>query len=95
MYVSDTISLLKAQLKERVMHEILSTGHKIADELQCVCFLYLVHEIVLLSIFLDSIRVYVCLLYWEEWQVIEFVMELYGCFDITLDEEPILAECLE
>ena len=31
----------------------------------------------------------------NEWQVIDLVMELCGCFDITLNEETILAERLE
>ena len=31
----------------------------------------------------------------NEWQVIESIMELCGCFDITLDEVSILVECLE
>ena len=77
------------------MNKILSTRYKITDELRCIRFFHFLHNIILLSVILDSIRVYVCLLYGDEWQVIEFVMELCGCSDITLDEEPILVECVE
>ena len=93
--VSDAISLLNAQLQQRVMHEILLTRYKITDEFRCIHLFYFVHNVVLLCILLDSIRVHTCLLYGEEWQIIELVVEFYWCLDITLDEESILAECLE
>ena len=93
--VSDAISLLKTQLQQRVMHEILATRYKIADELRCIRLFDLVHNVVLLSVLLDSIRVHTRLLYGEEWQIIELIMEFYRCRDITLDEESIFAECLE
>ena len=31
----------------------------------------------------------------NEWQVIELIMELCGCFDITLDEVSVLVEFVE
>ena len=31
----------------------------------------------------------------NEWKIIEFVMELCGCFDITLDEVSVLVKCVE
>ena len=77
------------------MHEILLTRYKIADEFRCIHLFYFVHNVVLLSVLLDSIRVHTRLLYWKEWQIIELVVQFYWCFDITLDEESILAECLE
>ena len=76
------------------MHEILATRHKITDEFRCIHLFYFVHDIILLGVLLDSIRVQTRLLYGEEWQVIEFVMEFHRCLDITFDEESILAECL-
>ena len=69
--------------------------YKITDELWCICFFYFVYDIVLLSIFLDSIGIHVCLLYREEWQVMEFVMQLCRCFDITFDEVSIIVKCVE
>ena len=92
--VRNAISLLNAQLQQRVMHEILATRHKITDEFRCIHLFYFVHNVVLLGVLLDSIRVQTRLLYGEEWQVIEFVMEFHRCLDITFDEESILAECL-
>ena len=77
------------------MHEILATRHKIADELRCIRLFHFVDNVVLLSVLLDSIRVQTRLLYGEEWQIIELIMQLYWCLDITLDEESIFAECLE
>ena len=77
------------------MHEILLTRHKIADELRCIHLFHFVHDVILLSVLLDSIGIHTCLLYGEEWQVIELVVQLYWCLDIALDEEPILAERLE
>ena len=91
----DAISLLNAQLQQRVVHKILLTRDKIEDELRCIHLFDLVHNVVLLSVLLDSIRVHTRLLYGEEWQVIELVMEFHWCLDITLDEESNLAECLE
>ena len=93
--VSDSISLLKTQLQQLVMHEILLTRHKITDELRCIRLFDLVHDVVLLGILLDSIRVHAHLLYGEEWQIIEFVVQLHWCLDVTLDEESVLAERLE
>ena len=55
MYVSDPISLLNTQLKERVVYEILSTRYKITYEFWCIRFFHFVHDIILLSISLDSI----------------------------------------
>ena len=77
------------------MHEILLTRHKIADEFRCIHLFHFIHNVVLFSILLDSIGVHTCFLYGEEWQVIELVVKFYWCFDIALDEESILAECLE
>ena len=77
------------------MYEILATRYKIADELRCIHLFHFVHDVVLLSVLLDSIGVHACLLYGEEWQVIELVVEFHWCLDVTLDEESILAECLE
>ena len=77
------------------MHEILLTRYKIADELRCIRLFHFVHNVVLLSVLLDSIGVHTCLLYEEEWQVIELVVEFHWFLDVTLDEESILAECLE
>ena len=93
--VCDAISLLKTQLQQRVMHEILLTRDKITDELRCIHLFHFVHDVILRCVLLDSIRVHTCLLYEEEWQVIELIMEFYWCLDIALDEEPILAKCLE
>ena len=31
----------------------------------------------------------------NEWKVIDLVMQLCGCLDITLDEEPVFVECVE
>ena len=69
--------------------------YKIADELRCIRLFHFVHDVVLLSVLLDSVRVHTRLLYGEEWQIIEFVVQLHWCLDITLDEESILPECLE
>ena len=77
------------------MHEILLTRDKIADELRCIHLFHFVHDVVLLSVLLDSIRVHTRLLYGEEWQIIELVVQLHWCLDITLDEESILAEHLQ
>ena len=77
------------------MHEILATRYKIADELRCIRLFHFVHDVVLLSVLLDSIRVHARLLYGKEWQVIEFVVQLHWCLDITLDEDSNLAERLE
>ena len=93
--VSDAISLLKTQLQQRVVHEILLTRYKITDELRCIHLFHFVHDIVLRCVLLDSIRVHTRLLYGEEWQIIELVVQFYWCLDVTLDEESILAERLE
>ena len=77
------------------MYEILLTRYKIADELRCIHLFHFVHDISLLSVFLDSIGTHTRLLYGEEWQVIELVVEFCGCFDITLDEVSVLVKCLE
>ena len=77
------------------MHEILASRYKIADELRCIHFFHFVHNVVLLSILLDSIGVHTRLLYGEEWQIIELVVDFYWYLDITLDEESILAEYLQ
>ena len=77
------------------MYEILLARYKITDELRCIHLFHFVHDFVLLGVLLDSIRVHTRLLYGEEWQVIELVVQLYWCLDITLDEESDLAECLE
>ena len=77
------------------MHEILLTRYKIADELRCIHLFHFVHNVVLLSVLLDSIRVHTRLQYGEEWQIIELIMEFHWCLDITLDEESNLAECLQ
>ena len=93
--VSDAISLLNAQLQQRVVHEILLTRYKIADEFRCIHLFHFVHNVVLRCVLLDSIRVHTRLLYREEWEIIELVVQLHWCLDITLDEESNLAECLE
>ena len=93
--VSDAITLLNVQLQQRVMYEILLTRYKIADELRCIRLFDFAHDVVLLSVLLDSIRVHARLLYGEEWQIIELIMEFHWCLDVTLDEESNLAECLE
>ena len=93
--VRDAISLLNAQLQQRVTHEILLTRHKIADEFRCIHLFHFVHNVVLRCVLLDSIGVHARLLYGEEWQIIELVVQLHWCLDITLDEESILAERLE
>ena len=93
--VRDAISLLKTQLQQRVVYEIFLARYKIADELRCIHLFNLVHDVVLLRVLLDSVLVHTHLLYREEWQVIELIMEFYWCLDVTLDEEPVLAECLE
>ena len=95
VYVSDPISLLNTQLQQRVTYEILTTRHKITDELRCIHLFHFLHNIIHLSVPLDPIRVHARLLYREEWQVIELVVQLHWCFDIALDEEPILVQCLE
>ena len=77
------------------MHEILLMRYKITDEFRCIHLFGLVHNVVLLSVLLDSIRVHTRLLYGEEWEIIELIMEFYWCLDITLDEESNLAERLE
>ena len=77
------------------MNEILATRHKIANELRCIHLFHFVHNVVLLSVLLDSIRIHTRLLYGEEWQIIELVVEFHWCLDITLDEESILTERLE
>ena len=77
------------------MNEILLTRYKIADELRCIRLFDFVHDVVLLSVLPDSIRVHARLLYGEEWQIIELIMEFHWCLDVTLDEESNLAECLE
>ena len=77
------------------MHEIFATRHKIADEFRCIHLFHCVHDVIFLSVLLDSIGAHARLLYGEEWQIIELVVQLHWCFDITLDEESILAECLE
>ena len=77
------------------MNEILLTKYKIADELRWIHLFHFVHNVVLLGVLLDSIRVHTRLLYGEEWQIIELVVQLYWCLDVTLDEEPILAKRLE
>ena len=95
MDVSDAISLLNTQLQQRVVNEILLTRYKIADELRCIRLFDFVHNVVLRCVLLDSIGVHARLLYGEEWQVIELIVEFYWCLDITLDEESILVERLE
>ena len=77
------------------MHEILLTRYKIADELWCIHLFHFVHDVVLRCVLLDSIGVHNRLLYREEWQIIELVVKLHWCLDITLDEESNLAERLE
>ena len=77
------------------MNEILLTRHKIADEFRCIRLFHFLHDVVLRCVLLDSIRVHTRLLYGEEWQVIELVVQLHWCLDVTLDEESELAECLE
>ena len=73
----------------------MSFRNKIADELRGVHLFNLVHDVVLLSVLLDSIGVHARLLYGEEWQIIELIMEFHWCLDVALDEEPIFTECLE
>ena len=77
------------------MNKILLTRDKIADELRCIRLFHFVHDVVLRCVLLDSIGVHARLLYGEEWQIIELVVQLHWCLDDTLDEESILAECLE
>ena len=77
------------------MNEILLARDKITDELRCIHLFHFVHIVVLRCVLLNSIRLHTRLLYGEEWQVIELIMEFHWCLDITLDEESILAECLE
>ena len=77
------------------MNKILSTRYKITYEFWCICFFHFAHDVILLSVLLDSIRIHTRLLYGEEWKVIELVMQFHWCFDITLDEEPVLVEYLE
>ena len=77
------------------MNEILLTRYKIADEFRCIRLFHFVHNVVLLSVLLDSIRVQTRPLYGEEWQIIELIVEFYWCLDVTLDEESNLAKCLE
>ena len=77
------------------MHEILLTRDKIADELRCIHLFHFIHNVVLRCVLLDSIGLHTRLLYREEWQIIELIMEFYWCLDITLDEESIFPECLE
>ena len=95
MNVCDLISLLNAQLQQWVMHELLATRYKNADELRCIHLFHFVHNVVLRCVLLDSIGVHARLLYGKEWQIIELVVEFHWCLDITLDKESILAECLE
>ena len=47
MNVSDTISLLNAQLQERVINEILLTRYQITDGLRCIHFFHFVHDYML------------------------------------------------
>ena len=70
--VNDAITLLNAQLQQRVVYEILSKRYKITYEFWCICFFHFVYDIILLSISLHSIWIHACLLYWEEWKIIEF-----------------------
>ena len=77
------------------MHEILLARDKIADELRCIHLFHFVHDAILRCVLLDSIRVHARLLYREEWQIIELIVEFHWCLDITLDEESILAEYLQ
>ena len=65
--VRDAISLLNAQLQQRVMNEILLTRYKIADELRCIHLFHFIHNIVLLSVLLDFIRLHTRFLYGKEW----------------------------
>ena len=77
------------------MYKILSTRHNITDEFWCIRFFHFIHNVVLLSIYLDSIRVHACLLYRKEWKIIELVMKLCGCYDITINEEFVFVKCVE
>ena len=77
------------------MHEILLTRYKITDELRCIHLFHFVHDVILLSVLLDSIRVHTRLLYREERQIIELVVQLHWRLDVTLDEESILPSRLE
>ena len=77
------------------MYEILLTRYKIADELQCIHLFHFVHNVILLCVVLDSIRIHTCCLYWKELYVIELVMEFYWCFDIAFDTKPVFIDCLE
>ena len=77
------------------MNEILLARDKIIDKLRYIRLFHFLHDVVLLSVLLDSIGIHARLLYGEEWQIIELVVQLHWCLDITLDEESILAECLE
>lgn len=95
VYVRDTITLVNAQLEKRVVHKTTVFRYKIADEFRRVRLLCFVHDIVFLSVHLDSIGVDASLLYGEEWQVIELIVQLYWCLNVTLDEESMLAECLQ
>ena len=75
--VSDAISLLNAQLQQRVMYEILLTRYKITDELRCIHLFHFVHDVVLRCVLLDSIGVHTRLLYGEEWQIIELIVQFH------------------
>ena len=77
------------------MYKIFSTRYKIAYQLRCIHLFHFVHDVILLSVLLDTIGIHTCLLYKEERQVIELVVQLHWCLYITLDEEAILAERLE
>ena len=55
MDVSDSITLLNSQLLQCVIHEILLTRYKIADELRCIHLFDLVHDVVLRCVLLDSV----------------------------------------
>ena len=77
------------------MHKIFSTRYKIAYQLRCVHLFHFIHDVILLSVLLDTIGIRACFLYREEWQIIELVVQLHWCFNVTLDEESILAERLE
>ena len=77
------------------MHKILATRYQVAYQLRCIHLFHFVHNVVLRCVLLDSIGIHACLLYGEEWQIIELVVQFYWCLDITLDEESILAERLE
>ena len=62
----DTITLVNAQLEKRVVHKTTVFRYKIADEFRRVRLLCFVHDIVFLSVHLDSIGVDASLLYGEE-----------------------------